>query len=80
MQAIIFSGILYTLGYFIIGGSADYRYFYWPVLAANLSIVLLVVHKKDLVLPTEFDKIKFSVAALLIGITLLTLPNLIAFL
>jgi hypothetical protein len=80
MQAIIFSGILYTLGYFIIGGSADYRYFYWPVLAANLSIVLLVVHKKDLVLPTEFDKIKFGVAALLIGITLLTLPNLIAFL
>lgn len=72
------SGILYCLGYFVIGGSADYRYFYWPILAANLSVVLLVVNKRELVFPTEYHKIGLGIVALLIAITMLSAPVVIA--
>lgn len=45
--SLLFSGILYNIGYFFIAVETDYRYIYWPACASLLSLIVFIAARHD---------------------------------
>ena len=47
VEPLLISSLIYSFSYFILGGSADYRYFYYLGMSTTVSIVVIVIERFD---------------------------------